>query len=126
VWLVGTGESGTEAETDRRLGGRRSNRRPEVLREWRCEFSSRAHMSAPFVETRPRFCQQNRVGAEPRGVVALTGFLGVEILGRPIPRPEKHATSRDFCGRWIERMDGMHRTGTGLFSKKSLTFFGIV
>jgi hypothetical protein len=32
----------------------------------------------------------------------------------------------DFCGRWIERMDGMDRTGTGLFSKKSLIFLGIV
>jgi hypothetical protein len=26
------------------------------------------------------FCRQNRAGAEPRGVVALTGFLGVDIF----------------------------------------------
>jgi hypothetical protein len=29
--------------------------------------------------TMPWFCRQNRAGAEPRGVVALTSFLGVEI-----------------------------------------------
>jgi hypothetical protein len=47
------------------------------------------------------------------------GSLGISYYeSRPIPRPGKRSTSRDFSGRWIGHVSESDRASTGHFAKK--------